>query len=181
MDIQVENVNYQVKVLFTEAELKQRIDILAQKINTQYSAEEPLVILVILHGALLFAADLVRGLTMPTEIESVRLKSYHGTQSTGKVELVGAIPPGIRGKNVLLVEDIVDSGRSLSFLIPKLKDEGAKSVKVATLLDKPSAHQVPITPEFIGFSIGKNFVIGYGLDLDGRYRNLPYVAELVKY
>jgi hypoxanthine phosphoribosyltransferase len=176
--IEVGNRTMSVQPLFTEARIKARVAELAAEISQAHGSQENLVILVVLHGALLFAADLVRGLTMPTEIETVRLRSYHGTESTGAVELVGALP-SLQGKHVLVVEDIVDTGKSISFLKERLATAGLRSLKVATLLDKPDAHGPETAPDYTGFSIGRNFVIGYGLDLDGRYRNLPYVAELV--
>lgn len=170
---------YDVHVLFTEEQIKKRVGELAQKINQDYGEKDTVVILLVLHGALLFAADLVRGLAMPTEIESVRLRSYHGTESTGKIELIGSLPKDFSGQHVLIVEDIVDSGRSIDFLLKQLKPLNAKTIKTACLLDKPDAHLFQVAPEYVGYSIGRNFVIGYGLDLDGKYRNLPYVAELV--
>jgi hypoxanthine phosphoribosyltransferase len=170
--------NLVVKPLFTETRIKARVGELAAEISSAHGSREGLVILVVLHGALLFAADLVRGLTMPTEIETVRLRSYHGTTSSGTVELVGQLPD-LKDKHVLIVEDIVDTGRSIAALKSLLSDAGVRSLKVATLLDKPEAHGTETAPDYVGFSIGRNFVIGYGLDLDGRYRNLPYVAELV--
>jgi hypoxanthine phosphoribosyltransferase len=167
-----------VKPLFTETKIKARVGQMAAEISNAHGSHETLVVLVVLHGALLFAADLVRGLTMPTEIESVRLKSYKGTESTGTVQLEGAIP-NLEGKHVLVVEDIVDSGRSIAFLKNHLAQSGAKSIKIAALLDKPDAHGADTAPDYTGFAIGRNFVIGYGLDLDGRFRNLPFVAELI--
>lgn len=178
--IRVGDRDMSVSPLFTESQIKARVGELSAEISRDLGSAEPLVILVVLHGALLFAADLVRGLTMPTEIESVRLKSYHGTQSAGTVEVVGSLPD-IAGKRVLIVEDIVDTGRSIATLkerIAGLGDRGPKVVRVAALLDKPEAHDASLVPDYTGFSIGRNFVIGYGLDLDGRYRNLPYIAEL---
>lgn len=180
MEIQLGEKLFSVKKLFDEKQLSDRIVTLADQINKDFGETEPLIILMVLHGALLFTADLVRALKMPTEIESVRLRSYHGTESTGKVEVIGQIPNQLNGKNVLIVEDIVDSGKSVEFLLNLLSKAGAKQIKIACLLDKPASHTVPVTPDYVGFSIGKNFVIGYGLDLDGRYRNLPYVAELVQ-
>ena len=180
MKLDVGGTSMEVRVLFTEKEIKNRVEALAAQINCDFGNSDLVVVLVVLHGALLFAADLVRGLSMPTHIESVRLRSYVGTQSTGKVELVSALPQNLKNAHVLVIEDIIDSGRSMEFLLAQLQNSGAKTVRVATLLDKPDAHEVPLKADYVGFSIGRNFVIGYGLDLDGKYRNLPYVAELVK-
>lgn len=180
MEIDVGGTQMRMHTLFTSEQIRTRVTELAQLINADYAAGEPLVVLVVLHGALLFAADLVRELSVPLEIESVRLKSYQGTQSTGTVELVGKLPYSLIGKNILVVEDIIDTGRSLKFLLGALDQSRCKSVRIATLLDKPESHEVEIEAKYVGFSIGPNFVIGYGLDLDGRYRNLPYIAELTK-
>lgn len=178
--IRVGDRDMSVSPLFTESQIKARVGELSAEISRDHGSSEPLVILVVLHGALLFAADLVRGLTMPTEIETVRLRSYHGTQSSGTVEVVGGLPD-LAGKSVLIVEDIIDTGKSIATLkerIATLGEGGPKSVRIAALLDKPEAHDPSLRPDYTGFSIGRNFVIGYGLDLDGRYRNLPYIAEL---
>lgn len=181
MNIDVNGTPMRARSLFTEVQIRARVTQLSQEINRTYPPDEVLVVLMVLHGALLFTADLVRGLAMPTVIESVRLKSYQGTQSTGRVDIVGdTLPASLAGCHVLVVEDIIDTGRSMETLLAHLEGAGAKSVRIATLLDKPEAHEVDIKADFIGFSIGRNFVIGYGLDLDGRYRNLPYVAELIK-
>ena len=180
MKLDVCGASMEVRVLFTEKEIRNRVETLAAQINRDYGSNEVVVVLLVLHGALLFAADLVRGLSMPTHIESVRLKSYEGIHSTGKVELASSLPQNIRNAHILVVEDIIDSGRSMEFLLAQLKNSGAKSIRIATLLDKPEAHEVAVKADYVGFEIGKNFVIGYGLDLDGKYRNMPYVAELVK-
>lgn len=179
MQIKVNGTLRNTRCLLSSQQLSERVSNLAQEINQQYSTDEPLVVLIVLHGSLLFAADLVRHFSMPTQIESIRLKSYEGTQSTGNIQMLSALPNSIKNKNVLIVEDIVDSGRTVKFLIEELVKFGVKSVKTCTLLNKPEAHLTPINPEFIGFDIGKNFVLGYGLDLDGRYRNLPYIAEVL--
>lgn len=169
-----------VKILFSENDIRERTKKIAQQINNDYGNKETLVILIVLHGALIFAADLVRNLEMPTEIETVRIKSYEGMTSTGEIKFVTPLPKDLAGKHVLVVEDIVDTGRSIDFLKKELQKTHATSIKFCTLLDKPEAHAFNISTDYVGFNIGKNFVIGYGLDLDGQYRNLPYVADLTK-
>jgi len=170
----------EVRVLFSEEQIHNRIVEIAAEINSCPTPDQSaLVVLVVLHGALLFAADLVRHIAMPTEIESVRIRSYHGTQSTGKIELLSQLPARLKGRHVLVVEDIIDSGRSIAFLRNELNSLGVASMRVAALLDKPEAHEEAMQADFVGFKIGRNFVIGYGLDLDGHYRNLPYVAEVL--
>ncbi|NBW81759.1 hypoxanthine phosphoribosyltransferase [bacterium] len=180
MKILVGGQERDVKVLFSAEQIQSRIVSLAADVNNAPPADgSALVVLVVLHGALLFAADLVRHLNMATEIESVRIRSYHGTQSTGKIELLSELPERLKGRHVLVVEDIIDSGRSILFLRERLNQLGVASIRIAALLDKPEAHPADLKADYIGFSIGRNFVIGYGLDLDGHYRNLPHVAEVL--
>ena len=169
----------QVRPLFTRAQIEARVAQMAQEINQLHGDTMPLTVLIVLHGALLFGADLVRYLTMPTEISTVRIGSYEGTKSTGQVQLLSALP-NLANQHVLLVEDIIDTGKSICFLKEILAKAGVASVRIATLLDKPEMHGPEASAQFVGFSIKKNFVIGYGLDLDGRYRNLPLIAELIK-
>lgn len=178
MQIEVNGKTCEAEVLFSADAIRVRVQQLANEINADYGIENKLVILIVLHGALIFASDLVRNLAMPTEIETVRIKSYEGTESSGNVHLVTPLPPDLAHKHVLVIEDIVDTGRSLHFLLKELKQTGAKSVKVCSLLNKPDAHQFDIDADYIGFDIGKNFVVGYGLDLDGQYRNLPFIADI---
>ncbi|MES2614257.1 MAG: hypoxanthine phosphoribosyltransferase [Bdellovibrionota bacterium] len=179
MQIQVNEKIMVSKTLFSEQQIKDRIKELAQKINQNFGSQEPLVVLIVLNGAFIFAADLVRYLVMPTEIETICLKSYEGTNSSGVVKLLTPLSENLEGKNILIVEDIVETGRSIDFLLSQLKAKKAKKVEVCALLNKPESHEIPMQIDYSGFDIGKNFVIGYGLDLDGRYRNLPYIAELM--
>lgn len=169
-----------VRVLFSAEKIHQRTKKLADQINHDYGTTETLAVLIVLNGAFVFAADLVRMLQMPTEIESIRMKSYEGTQSSGHIQLLMPLPDNLAGKHVLIVEDIVDTGRSLSFLWKELQRVGAASVKICSLLNKPLSHESKdLKIDYVGFDIGKNFVIGYGLDLDSKYRNLPYIADLI--
>lgn len=178
MQIEFNNKKMNVNTLFSEKQIKERIQKLSEKINEDYGAKDTLVVLIVLNGAFIFAADLVRGLNMPTEIETIRLKSYEGTSSTGVIKLLTPLSEHLEGKNVLIIEDIIETGRTIQFLVHELQAKKAKSVKICTLLNKKEAHEVPMTINYTGFEIGKNFVIGYGLDLDGQYRNLPFIAEL---
>ncbi|WGL60258.1 hypoxanthine phosphoribosyltransferase [Pigmentibacter sp. JX0631] len=180
MQIQVDGTLMNVGVLFSELDIKERTKKIAEQINKDYGNKETLVVLIVLHGAILFGADLVRNLEMPTEIETIRIKSYEGTSSTGNVKLVTPLPTSLANKHILVIEDIVDTGRSINFLLNELKHTNALSIKVCSLLDKPDAHEFPIQADYIGFTIQKNFVIGYGLDLNGKFRNLPYIANLTK-
>lgn len=180
MKINVGGTERDVRVLFSEQQIQTRIAEIARSINAAPPPDgSALVVLVVLHGALIFAADLVRHMTMSTEIESVRIRSYQGTQSTGKIELLSQLPERLKGRHVLIVEDIIDSGRSIAFLTEQLKQIGVASQRIVALLDKPEAHEESITADYVGFKIGRNFVIGYGLDLDGHYRNLPHITEVL--
>lgn len=179
MQIEVNGKSCEAKVLFSADDIRARVQQLANEINADYGIEDTLVILIVLHGALIFASDLVRNLAMPTEIETIRIKSYVGTESSGNVQLVTPLPRDLANKHILVIEDIVDTGRSLHFLLKELGHVHAKSVKVCSLLNKASAHQFEIDADYIGFDIGKNFVVGYGLDLDGKYRNLPFIADIL--
>lgn len=168
-----------VHTLFSKEQIQTRIQTIAKEINQSLGSKDPLVIVIVLNGAFIFAADLVRYLEMPTEIETIRLKSYEGTSSTGHIQMMTPLSGNVEGKNVLVIEDIVETGRTIHFLLNELNSKKAKSVKICTLLNKPDAHESPTHLDYIGFDIGKNFVIGYGLDLDGMYRNWPYIAELM--
>lgn len=179
MQIEINGELRKTKILLNESAIQERVQKIAQEINQHYPPHETLVVLVVLNGAFVFAADLVRHLQMPTEIESIRIRSYVGVQSTGCIELLSPLPHSIVNKNVLIVEDIIDTGRSMDFLLKALNAHGVKSVRVCTLLNKPHEHLIPIQAHYTGFEIGKNFVIGYGLDLDGKYRNLPHIVEII--
>lgn len=179
MEVTINQEKYPVKMLISKEEIESRVQTLAQEINQYYQKNETIVALIVLHGAIVFASDLMRHLHMPIVIETTRLRSYHGVNQTSTLEHPIPIPHSVEGKKVLLIEDIVDSGKSLKYLIPKILEKGAIDVKIVVLLDKPKAHQVEITPDFVGFEIGNEFVIGYGLDLYGVYRNLPYIGQVI--
>lgn len=181
MQIDVNGTQMNVRVLFSAEDILKRTKELAQQINQDYGLDDTLVILVALNGAFVFAADLVRELKMTTQIEFIRIKSYEGTESSGTIQLLTPLPKNLAGKNVLIVEDIVDTGRSFHFLLKLLNQTNAASIKMCTLLNKPEAREFnDLKTDYVGFDIAKNFVIGYGLDLDGVYRNLPYIADLTK-
>jgi hypoxanthine phosphoribosyltransferase len=174
--------------LFTEANMKERIEALALSIEQAYASKvgqlnNPLVVLAVLKGSFMFASDLVKRLNLPCKLEFIRLASYgDGTTSSGKVRPVDLSLPSLEGADVLVVEDIVDTGLTMKFLLNYLKDlHQPASIAIATLLDKPEARlpeTVQVVPDWAGFNIGKQFVVGYGLDYAGLYRNLPYIAVL---
>jgi len=166
-----------IKVLISEEELQARIKTIANELNNLYKSEEVCVICV-LKGAVMFAVDLVKYLSMPLTMEFIRLSSYgSGTQSTGKVNAVDIKLPDLNGKNVLIVEDIVDTGLTAKFLLDFIGcNFHTKSTKFLSLLDKKITRKTDIKPDYYCFDIDDKFVVGYGLDYNGLFRNLRYIG-----
>ncbi|HJB57455.1 MAG TPA: hypoxanthine phosphoribosyltransferase [Candidatus Flavonifractor intestinipullorum] len=166
------------RVLFTEEELKQRVKEIAQRIDADYAGKEPLLISV-LRGSFVFMADLVREITLPCTVDFMAVSSYGGgTTSSGQVKIVKDLSEQIEGKDVLVVEDILDSGNTLSYLLKLLEARHPASIRLCTLLDKPERRTKPVAVQYTGFTIPDEFVVGYGLDYDEKYRNLPYIGIL---
>jgi hypoxanthine phosphoribosyltransferase len=167
------------EVLIDEAAIARRVAELGAQITEDFRGE-PLVALAVLKGSFIFAADLLRNIDTPLAIEFVGLRSYIGgrTQTSGVVEITHDVKYPLGGHHVLVVEDIVDTGLTLDYLIKNLATRNPLSVKIAALLHKPSRTIKPIPIDYLGFEIPDEFVIGYGLDYDGRYRNLPHIAVL---
>ena len=166
------------RVLFTEEELKQRVKEIAQRIDADYAGKEPLLISV-LRGSFVFMADLVREITLPCTVDFMAVSSYGGgTTSSGQVKIVKDLSEQIEGKDVLVVEDILDSGNALSYLLKLLEARHPASIRLCTLLDKPERRTKPVAVQYTGFTIPDEFVVGYGLDYDEKYRNLPYIGIL---
>ena len=167
------------KILVTEGEIEEIVSNVASEINRDYLADDKKLVLVsVLKGAMPFTTDLMKKLEVAHELECVRVSSYgNGTESSGKIQmLLDFDRDDFSECDFLIVEDIVDSGNTLSYLVEHLKSKGAKSVKTCTLLDKPSRRKVEFEPDYKGKVIPDEFVFGYGLDLFEKYRNLPYVA-----
>ncbi len=159
-------------------EIDAAIQVIAEKINRDYEGQE-LVLVGVLKGAILFMADLLRQLKVPTEVEFVRLSSYgKARSSSGTVTILKDIQADIRNKHVLIVEEIIDSGRTLKFLYERLKSAGPASVEIVTLLDKSSKRVVDVPVKYIGQTIEDQFLVGYGLDLEEYSRNLPDIYYL---
>ena len=166
------------RVLFTEEELKQRVKEIARRIDADYAGKEPLLISV-LRGSCGFMADLVREITLPCTVDFMAVSSYGGgTTSSGQVKIVKDLSEQIEGKDVLVVEDILDSGNTLSYLLKLLEARHPASIRLCTLLDKPERRTKPVAVQYTGFTIPDEFVVGYGLDYDEKYRNLPYIGIL---
>jgi hypoxanthine phosphoribosyltransferase len=166
-----------LKVLYSENQIQEKIKEIASKMNALYNGEEVTVICV-LKGAVMFATDLVKYLNMPIQMEFIRLSSYGSSLTTsGKVNAVDIKLPDLNNKNVLIVEDIVDTGLTAKFLVDFMHmNFHVKSLKFCSLLDKKVTRKIDIEPDFYGFEVDDKFVVGYGLDYDGYYRNLPYIG-----
>lgn len=166
------------RVLLTEEELKMRVGALAEEINRDYAGKAPMLVSV-LRGSFIFMADLVRGITLPCTVDFLAVSSYgKGTKSSGQVQITKDLSEDITGRDILVVEDILDSGNTLSYLLRILQARHPASVRLCTLLDKPSRRLQPVQADYIGFSIPDHFVVGYGLDFAEHYRNLPYIGIL---
>lgn len=168
-----------LQVLYSKERIDAEVVRLAAEIGAAY-ADKELLVVIVLKGAFFFAADLLRALRLPVEIDFVKLSSYVGTQSTEKVTLKKDLETDVAGRHVLVVEDIVDTGLTLTFLMDLLRQRGAKSLGVCTLVDKRQRRLADITPDYIGISCAGGFLVGYGLDLDERMRELPAIYEIVE-
>jgi hypoxanthine phosphoribosyltransferase len=164
-----------VDVLIPEADLRARVAALGAQITRDYAGRSP-VLVGVLKGSFVFLADLARAIDLPVQIDFIGISSYQGTTSTGVVQITSDLGRPIDGKDVLLVEDIVDTGLSMRYLLDNLGTRGPASLKVCALLEKPSRARAVIPIDYRGFVIGDEFVVGYGLDWDGKLRNLPFVG-----
>ena len=167
--------NKSKKVLFSEEEIRDRVVKMGHEISGEYRGKD-LVVVSLLRGSFIFTADLVRNLDIPVEIDFMTTSSYDDKKvSSGKVNIVQDIRTDIKGKNVLIVDDIVDSGNTMEKVIEYLKIKEPESIKVAVMLDKPSRRQVELNPDFVGFTIPDLFIVGYGLNYGDYYRNIPNI------
>ena len=169
------------KILFHETTILARLDELASEIASDYEGEgEKLTAIAILHGGIIFTADLMRRIQLPLHLDTISVSSYHGgTESSGTVTFHGDKLPDVKGRHILLLDDILDTGRTLAAIKGRLLEEGdAASVKVCVLLSKLRPRAEDVSADYIGFEIGDEFVVGYGLDYKGRYRNLPLIGTL---
>jgi hypoxanthine phosphoribosyltransferase len=165
-----------VKVLLTEEEVDKRIRELGEQISKDFEGEEVHLVCV-LRGSVFFTCELAKRITLPVSIDFMSASSYGSdTISSGKIKIVKDLEDSLMGKNVIVVEDIVDTGRTLSYLLKMLSERKPKSLRLCTLLDKPERRVAEVNVEYTGFQIPDEFVVGYGLDYAQKYRNLPYIG-----
>ncbi|MDD4858971.1 MAG: hypoxanthine phosphoribosyltransferase [Dehalococcoidales bacterium] len=169
--------NQNLKVLLPREDIAATVRKLAADITRDYHDKNPILI-GILKGAFVFMADLVRCLNFPLELEFVRLASYSGTQSTGQLKMLQTLPCPVEGRHVLVIEDIIDTGLTTAFIMGYVKTKSPASLKLCALLDKPARRCAPVDIDYLGFTVPDRFVVGYGLDYDQKYRNLPDVCVL---
>lgn len=166
------------EVLLTEEEITTRVKELGKEISRDYQGKD-LLLVGILKGAVIFMAELCKNIDLPITIDFMAVSSYgNSSRSTGEVKIVKDLDFSVEGKDVLIVEDIIDTGLTLAYLTDNLRKRGANSVRIVTLLDKPDRRNIEVKVDYLGFSIPDEFVIGYGLDYAELYRNLPFVASL---
>ena len=165
------------RVLFSEEQLKSRIKEVGAQISKDYYGKDPVVV-GILKGVVPFYSAMVQSITIPLEEDFMCVSSYSGIESTGKIILRKDVDADIRGRHVLILEDILDSGRTLKAIVEMLKDRKPASVKICTLFDKPEGRKIPLEADYVCYNVPNEFVVGFGLDYDGFYRNLPYVGVL---
>jgi hypoxanthine phosphoribosyltransferase len=167
-----------LKVVITKEQIQDKVKELGSHISIDYNGEE-VILICNLKGAFIFLADLCRNITTPLSTDFIATTSYKGTVSTGDVRIIKDLKMDIRGKNILLVEDIVDTGFTVDYILNYLNLHKPKSVRVCTLLDKKCKREIDIPIHYRGFEVGDHFLIGYGLDYNERYRELDYIAELI--
>lgn len=167
------------EVIFNEQQIKSRVNALADQLNHDYAGKRDVVLVAVLTGAIMFATDLYKKLDLYAHMDFVDVSSYQGgTSSTGSVKLLHDLKNDIQGKDVIICEDIVDTGRTLKFLNDLFEDRGANSIKICSMFDKPEGRVVDVHADYVGLDVPNKFLVGYGLDYDGLYRNLPYIGVL---
>ena len=167
-----------ITVLVPEKEVDERIEFLGKQISKDYEGRQ-VHLICILKGGAFFMCELAKRITVPVSIDYMSVSSYgNRTSSSGVVRIAKDLDESIEGKDVLIVEDIIDSGNTLCYVKNLLKERGCKSTKLCTLFDKPSRREAPVYADYIGYEVANEFIVGYGLDFNERYRNLPYVGVL---
>ena len=168
-----------IEVFISEEDVKKRVQELGKEISKDYKGEE-IVVVILLRGSFIFAADLVRAIEGDVIADFMVVSSYQGMETSGEVRIFKDLAENIHGRNVLIVEDIVDTGLTLTKILEVLNSRNPKTLQTCSLLSKPSRRIKEVDIKYVGFTIEDKFVIGYGLDLDQKYRQIPYIAELVE-
>ncbi len=167
-----------ITVMISEKEINKRVREIAKQISHDYAKKE-IRLICILKGSIFYTCELAKRLTIPVTLDFMKVSSYgSGTESKGTIEIQKDLDESIEGLDVIVVEDIIDSGNTLSHLIPLLKERKPASIGITTLLDKPSRREAEVDVDYVGFEIEDRFVVGYGLDYDQSYRDLPYIGEI---
>lgn len=170
-------MDMRLTTLIDEKQIQNRIQEMAKEITAKYKGKD-LTAICVLKGSFMFYADLIRAIDLDVNCEFYGLSSYHGRESTGEVRVTLDIMTPLHGKNILIVEDIVDTGLTMEYMRRNLESRGPQSISTATLLFKPDALKKPVELDYVGFKIPNQFVVGYGLDYEGWYRNIPYIATV---
>ena len=171
-------INNKISVLISEEDVEKRVRELAAQINKDYEGKT-LRLICILKGSVFFTCELAKRLTIPVTLDFMSVSSYgNGTESSGRVKIVKDLDESIEGENILVIEDIIDSGRTLRYLLDILGSRKPESLKLCTLLDKPERRVTDVEVDYVGFQIPDRFVVGYGLDYAQQFRNLPYIGEV---
>jgi hypoxanthine phosphoribosyltransferase len=169
---------FEQKILISREELKKVIKRLAKKLKRDYKGKSP-VLISVLKGSSIFLADLIRELNMPLEIEFMRLSSYGSrTESSGKVRIIQGLRASVKGRDVIVIEDIIDSGITITALLKYLKRKKPASLKLCALTDKPSRRKVPVNIDYLGFTVPNKFIVGYGIDFNEKFRYLPDICVI---
>lgn len=173
-------MKHRVDVLISEADVKARVDAMAREIENSYQMGDEILLVGLLRGSVVFLADLARALNMSAEFDFMTVSSYGSSMHSSRdVKIIKDLDEDIQGRHVLIVEDIIDTGNTLSKVVKVLQTRDPKSIKLCTLLDKPSRREVDVPVDFIGFTIPDEFVVGYGIDWAQKYRNLPHIGIVV--
>jgi hypoxanthine phosphoribosyltransferase len=176
--VDMDSQKSKLQVLFRRAEIEDTVRRMATEVRQDYQGKYPLLIGV-LKGSFMFMADLIRLLDFPLEVDFIRLSSYGGgTETTGTIKVVQGLRTEVKDRDVLVIEDIVDTGLTISFLLGYLRKKKPASVKLCALTDKPARRRIPVTIDYLGFTLPNRFIVGYGIDLDEKYRSLPDICAL---
>lgn len=173
----MEEIMKKLKVMYTEEQIQTRIQEMANEIDKDYEGKE-LIVISVLKGAIFFSVDLVKKMKTPVIFDMMQVSSYQGTQSTGNVIIKKGLDEDIAGKEVLIVEDIIDTGYTLQYLKEYLQTLNPKSLKIAVLADKKERREINVDIDYTGFEIDNKFIVGYGFDIDQKYRNIPYIGYI---